>query len=220
MTAKQTQSNSEMQQRAARSIARAGMTAEEFPANFQTSVGRPSFSAAARGPGSARPMENRTTRRQSSALKPASPVPSASSTNQSSPPLPTLEGALGRFVEVLSQLNEERRQELRGVKEAYAELTEEVRKERRSVRRLEQRLSGIAWLCVFLVHYSVSRSCLLRGTDGRCSPAAQVAVAICLLAALGQGASVASVTAAAKSWFVAPVYSPAANSTMAFGSSS
>jgi hypothetical protein len=61
---------------------------------------------------------------------------------------PPLERTLAKFVDVLGAINEERRQELRSLREAHASLLLESRQERQLLRALEERVAGLTWVLI------------------------------------------------------------------------
>lgn len=60
--------------------------------------------------------------------------------------VPPLERTMARFVDVLHALHEERRSEIKSLREAHTALLLETRQERAQVRALEERVAGLTWV--------------------------------------------------------------------------
>lgn len=62
-----------------------------------------------------------------------------------------LERTLARFVDVLAAINEERRYELRSLKEAHTALLVEARQDRQVIKLLEERVVGLTWVLLVAI---------------------------------------------------------------------
>lgn len=66
--------------------------------------------------------------------------------SQSTEVVQPLERTLARFVDVVHALHEERKSELKSLREAHTALLLETRQERLHIRALEDRVAGLTWV--------------------------------------------------------------------------